>query len=110
MKDSPAVTIDEAKDLILNLNPEKTIFYFDGLYHTVKNDWLTEIPAEEAERNLGSNEFDLWNLGNPAGPLPDCCPSFIYKNIDVIGSVGQFLQIVFDLYCKKFIINKIGIN
>lgn len=110
MKDLPDNRIDEAKDLIKYLNPDKTIFYFDHLYHAVKNDWLTVIPADEAEEKLKSPAWDLWNLGNPPDSLPESCPSFIYTTINVTVPVGEFLQIVFDLYCKQYILNKIGTN
>jgi len=106
----PKNKLEEAEYLIKSLNPERTLFYFDGLYHIVKNDWLTEIPAAEAEQCLKSPQWDLWNLGNPAEALPENCPSFMYKVIDVIGPVGQFLQMVFDTYNKQYIMDRISTN
>ena len=110
LRDPLTSRIKEAKDLIKYLNLEKTIFYFDGTYHAVKNDWLTEIPAEEAEQDLNSHEFDLWNLGNPPGALPKSCPSYICTYININAPAGQFLQLVFDLHYKEQIINKTSTN
>jgi hypothetical protein len=106
----PKNKLEDAKYLVKSLNPDKTVFYFDNQYHAVKNDWLTEIPADEAEQSLRDPEFDLWNLGDPPAKLPESCPSWIYKNIFIMVPAGEFLQIVFDLYCKEFILNKIGTN
>jgi hypothetical protein len=87
----------DSSDLAKNLNPDRTVFFFDNKYHTVKNDLLTEIPAEEAEQYLKSPEFDLWNLGSPPVALPESCPSWIYTNIYVKGPVLELLQMLFDL-------------
>jgi hypothetical protein len=96
MKDLPRSKLDETKDLITRLDPDKTIFYFDNHYHAVKNNWLTEIPADEAEQSLRDPEFDLLNLGSPPDVLPESCPSFIYTNVFVRGPVGELLQLMFD--------------
>jgi hypothetical protein len=93
--DEPKNKLEEFEYLIKNLNPYKTVFYFDHIYHAVKNDWLTEISAEEAEQYLKSPEFDLINLGSPPGVLPESCPSWIYTNIFMNGPVGEFLQMLF---------------
>lgn len=105
MKDLPDSRIDEIKDLIRNLNPDKTIYYFDNQYHTVKNDWLTVISADEAEQSLRDPEFDLINLFRSDYPevLPESCPAWMYTNISVKeGLIGEFLQMLFD---AKFCMN-----
>jgi hypothetical protein len=103
--DEPKNKLEEAKYLIKSLNPDKTIFYFDNQYHAVKNDWLTEIRADEAEQSLRDPEFDLINLGNPPGILPESCPSWIYTNIYVNGPVGEFLQMLFNAKYYSNLVN-----
>jgi hypothetical protein len=105
MKDLPDNKIDEAKDLVKNLDPDKTIFFFDNRYHAVKNDRLTEIPADEAEKSLKDPEFDLLNLGSPPGILPESCPSWIYTNIFMNGPVGEFLQMLFNAKYYSNLVN-----
>ena len=97
--------MDETKDLIKYLNPDKTLFYFDNQYHAVKNNWLTEIPADEAEQSLRDPEFDLLNLGSPPGVLPESCPSWIYTTIYVNGPVGELLQMLFDAKYYSNLVN-----
>lgn len=113
MKDLPASRIDEVKDLIKHLNPDMTIFYYNGLYHAVKNNWLTEISAEEAEQCLKTPDFDLWHIKTACTldePLPERNPSWIYRTIHVTVPVGEFLQRVFDLYNKEYIFSKLSNN
>ena len=102
MKDLPNSKLDETKAFIKCLNPDKTIFYFDKQYHSLKNNGLAEIPADEAEQCLNSPEYDLINLGNPPGPLPERCPSWLCTNIYLRGPIEEFLQILFD---AKFYMN-----
>jgi hypothetical protein len=94
--DEPKNKLEESEYLIKNLNPYKTVFYFDHIYHAVKNDLLVVISSVEAEQLLRDPEFDLLNLGSPPGVLPESCPSWIYTTIYVNGPVGEFLQMLFN--------------
>src|ERR1035437_1174380 len=96
--DEPKNKLEEARYLIKNMNPYKTIFYFHQIFHIIKNDWLTEIPADRAEELLRDPEFDLINLFSSDCPevLPGSCSAWIWTNISVKGPIGEFLQMLFN--------------
>ncbi len=101
MKDLPASRIDEAKDLIKNLNPFKTIFYYDSVFHAVlaPDDLLLEITKGAAYHALNKLSFDLWVIsqeGQPVMVLPDDCPAWIYTVLNIHCPLGEILQMAFD--------------
>jgi hypothetical protein len=99
------------KDYVKSFNPEKIIFYFDGKYHAVRNNWLTEIPSDEAEQILRDPEWDLWTLGYPtASKPPESCPSWIYRVGNLEIPVGEFLQKFFILHFRASLIISVDKN
>lgn len=97
-------------ELLKSCDPYKTIYYFDSKYHIVKNEWLTEIPSDEAETLLITKKYALWNLGNPPGELPDTCPEIVFATIPLDCSTEYFLATLFHIKYRESITNSITKN
>jgi hypothetical protein len=110
MNDLPDNKLQIAKDLVANLDPYKTIFYFDSKYHAVKNDWLQECPHDEAEALLKSPEYSLISLGDPPSDPPESCPAWICTRLSINIAAAEFLHILFGLHYQHCIINFTGKN
>lgn len=87
------------KELLKEANIYRTIYFFGGAYHLIKDRVLTEISNDEAENLLRTENLMLWNIGSPIpGKFPDTCPEVLCVSFSVEGlTVPEFLQHLFNL-------------
>jgi hypothetical protein len=100
------------KDLA-HFDPYKTVFFFTGKYHLIKNNELVEVHDNEAEDLLKSKQYLIWNIGGAnqePDPLPETCPAAVSINLIPKNSIAELLTIAFNINYKISILKSLPKN